>query len=238
MTSASNNIKHFVLLSGGIDSATVLYMLRATPPETEIEGVSINYGQRLSKELSCAAAICEAAGCKHTVISIPQIFGNAMLTNADRDVPKESYDELRDKSETGVAPAYVPFRNGVFLSILAAHAWSWIDEQPGHAAVINIGAHADDVNRGIYADCSKEFLSYMSKAIMAGTYDRIRLIHPVSSLTKAQIVELGARLGVPYEKTWSCYQGGDAHCGECASCRSRKEAFRIAGVSDPTNYLA
>ncbi len=278
--------KAFVLLSGGLDSTTCLYkaifdfkpsnytdedvdlqiddqLTEGNEPITWVEAVSIDYGQRHLKETQQAKKICQDLGIKHTTINIGQLLSgdNVMLTNPDIVVPDISYAQIQ-----GVSPTYVPFRNGLMLSVLAAHVQKYvnsqIEEEVGSNSAhfqnamdfneaqateyvtaqakdlcgIYFGAHAEDAHNWAYPDCTPEFIGAMANAIYTGSYYTIRLFAPLQSLKKADIVKLGNDLGVPFENTWSCYKGEDKHCGTCPTCRSRREAFRIAGVEDPTQY--
>ena len=123
----------------------------------------------------------------------------------------------------------VPFRNGIMLSIVAGFA-----ESTGAEAVI-IAAHAGD--HAIYPDCREAFMQSMSDAIRHGTYAHVAVLRPFIASSKAEIVRRGAELNVDFARTWSCYVGGATHCGTCGTCTERKEAFQVAGLSDPTDYL-
>jgi len=236
--------KQFVLLSGGLDSTTVLYHAMATWPHGSgnnderfaVEAVSIDYGQRHSIEMQRAKAITGFTGVRHVILKMPDLLGGSMLTS-NAPIPDVSYADLPH----GVSPTYVPFRNGLMLSMLAAHAQKWVSGEASAAtsnrlATIYIGAHSEDAERDAYPDCSPPFLAAMGEAISIGTYGTVNLEAPLSGLTKAQVVQMGAKLGVPFASTWSCYKGGDLHCGVCPTCRARKEAFSKAGVTDPTQY--
>jgi 7-cyano-7-deazaguanine synthase len=221
-----------------------------------VEAVSMNYGQRHAKEMIYAANLCDQLGIKHSVFSLSDVLSDesTMLTNPDIPLPKATYAELPE----GVSPTYVPNRNMVMLSILTAHAQKWINKEnaasreqwkrtygesilPGGAADtahagIYFGAHAEDAHNWAYPDCTPEFIGGMAASIYVASYHQVRLHTPLMSLNKAEVVMLGERLGVPWEKTWSCYAGGEKHCGTCPTCNARKEAFTHAGVEDPTAY--
>jgi 7-cyano-7-deazaguanine synthase len=261
--------KAFVLLSGGLDSSTCLYKAiydfavdtkeeverrirwnvnSADPhnalwdPITWVEAVSINYGQRHSKEINQARKICADIGVEHRTIKVGNIMTdkNTMLTQKDIEIPNASYGDL----PKGVSPTYVPFRNGTMLAILTAHAQKWVNEQnKTHAAEdveagVYFGAHAEDAHNWAYPDCTPEFIGAMSNAIYIGSYMQIRLHAPLMHAMKSDIVTLGAELDVPFEDTWSCYAGGIFHCGTCPTCRSRMGAFADAGIPDPTVYAS
>jgi 7-cyano-7-deazaguanine synthase len=218
-----------------------------------VEAVSMNYGQRHAKEMVYAANLCDQLGIKHSVFSLGDVLSDesTMLTNPDIPLPKATYAELPE----GVSPTYVPNRNMVMLSVLTAHAQKWINAQnkqrqdiadenafaglhtidKAHAGIY-FGAHAEDAHNWAYPDCTPEFIGGMAAAIYVASYHQVRLHTPLMSLNKAEVVMLGERLGVPWEKTWSCYAGGEKHCGTCPTCNARKEAFTHAGVEDPTAY--
>jgi len=217
-----------------------------------VEAVSIDYGQRHIKEAEQAHIICDQLGIKHSIINLKGIMDGpqVMLTDRNVEVPNISYDEIK-----GVSPTYVPFRNGTMLAALTAHAQKYVMGQISEDQVFNdledkeystakakdlvgiyFGAHAEDAHNWAYPDCTPEFVGAMANAIYIGTYFTVRLFTPFLSSSKADIVTTGKKLGVPYELTWSCYKGDEVHCGECPTCRARKESFRAAGVDDPTIY--
>lgn len=263
--------KAFVLLSGGLDSTTCLFQaINDYAPDHEsavqvidghkrasrcdwVEAVSVYYGQRHKKEMTYAQKTCSRLGIKHSVLDVGSLLrgDSVMLTDDSRgkvEVPNIDYAEIK-----GVSPTYVPFRNGLMLSALTAHAQKWVNEAnkswPNSAmqsiadttrpmAGIYFGAHAEDAHNWAYPDCTPEFIGAMANAIYIGSYMQIRLHTPLEWCTKAQVVALGDSLGVPFENTWSCYKGEEQHCGICPTCRSRKQAFEAAGVNDPTEYVA
>lgn len=218
-----------------------------------VEAVSIYYGQRHKKEMDYAKSTCERLGIKHTILDVGALLrgSTVMLTDDSRgtvEVPNIDYSEIK-----GVSPTYVPFRNGLMLSALTAHAQKWVnnanEDYERHTravmqdkwgskpmAGIYFGAHAEDAHNWAYPDCTPEFIGAMANAIYIGSYMQIRLHTPLQWCQKAGVVELGESLGVPFENTWSCYKGEELHCGVCPTCRSRREAFRAVGVSDPTEY--
>ena len=238
--------RSFVLLSGGLDSTTCLAKAVDYHKHNggSVVGVSIDYGQRHIKETQCAKALCEYYGAEHVVLDMKGFAGDCMLTNKDTAVPNISYDDIK-----GISPTYVPFRNGMMLSRLAAYAQSYVSavDKQSHAlcvgedvlddlCTIYFGAHAEDAKNWAYPDCTPEFIGAMSNAIYIGTYRAVRLITPFTYSSKADIVTAGSKLGVPYVMTWSCYKGEEVHCGTCPTCRARKQAFTEAGVKDPTVY--
>jgi 7-cyano-7-deazaguanine synthase len=250
--------KVFCLLSGGVDSSTTLAIARQDFPESEIEAVTVNYGQRHRKEAECAAYQAGRYGALHAMMNVQGILTGMLVDKGEQDneaIPNASYAELPE----GISPTYVSFRNGFMLSLLAARAQSWVMERqkewqenfditllrgdgadvgPQPSAEIYIGVHADDGVRWAYPDCSPEFIGAMANAIHVGTYFKVRLRAPLLFDDKPAVVRKGLDLKVNYANTWSCYVGGGVHCGVCPTCRSRKEAFDLNGATDPTEYAA
>lgn len=245
--------KAFVLLSGGLDSTTCLFKAMADrqPNDQLPEAISINYGQRHLKETEYAAVTCRTMGISHSIIDASNLLNppGTMLTDKSVAIPNIDYKDIE-----GVSPTYVPFRNGTLLSIITAHAQAWVNKMvreedycvPGQGipgvecveASIYFGAHSEDAANWAYPDCTPEFIGAMANAIYVGSYHAIRLHTPLQWLMKREIVELGDKLNVPFEMTWSCYAGEQMHCGTCPTCRSRKQAFIDAGVLDPTIYAS
>ena len=152
------------------------------------------------------------------------------MKNSTEDIPMMSYAEQIEKNGEGKVSTYVPFRNGLMLSAVAALAQSIY---PDDDVDIYLGAHADDAAGRAYADCSEEFTSAMNTAIVIGTYGKVRVVAPLVNLNKAGVVKLGLSIDVPYKYTWSCYSGGDKPCGHCGTCIDRAKAFEANGISDP-----
>lgn len=227
----------YCLLSGGLDSTVVLAKAVASVPAGgTVHAVSINYGQRHSRELISAMRVADAYGVTHEVLPVP--IPTTLLNDPSVPVPDFSYSDIQ-----GVSPTYVPFRNGLMLAALTAYiVGQHVDPLAPSPAPdeiqIHWGAHAEDAQGWAYPDCTLEFVGAMANAIYVGTYHKIRLVAPFISMMKHEIVAEGHRLGVPFEDTWSCYRGGDVHCGTCATCRARHEAFEKAGIPDPTDYVA
>ena len=226
----------YVLLSGGLDSTTVL--ARAVHHCTNVRAVSIDYGQRHRREIDAAAAVAGYYSIPHEVVSIT--IPRTMLTDPSIPVPHVSYAEI-----SGVSPTYVPFRNGLMLStITSLIAGRHLDPTRegssdfGDSAMIYWGAHADDAAGDAYPDCTVAFIDAMARAIDIGTYGKISMLAPFATISKYMIVQEAVRLAAPLHLSWSCYEGGEVHCGLCATCRARKEAFQIAGVDDPTDYAS
>jgi 7-cyano-7-deazaguanine synthase len=220
-----NEKKVVVLLSGGMDSVTALYEAGV---KYDVAGaVSFHYGSKHNeREIPFAAYQAKQLGVPHRVIHldfIGELFESDLLKRG-AEIPKGHYEEQTMKKTV------VPFRNGIMLSIAAGYA----ESKEAHGLVI--AAHAGD--HAIYPDCREEFMKAMGDAIRLGTYARIEVIRPFISMTKADIAARGQQLGVDYSHTWSCYVGGEFHCGECGTCVERREAFSLAGVPDPTIYLS
>lgn len=217
-----------VSLSGGVDSTTTLAIAKTLVKKEmgdKLGAISFDYGQRHKKELELAAKIADYMGADHYVMQMPSSHLVSALTDPSIDIPKVGYDQIE-----GMSPAYVPFRNGTMLSLMTGYAVS-----KGYD-IIMAGPHAEDAENWAYADCTLEFTGVMAAAIYVGTYQKVRLITPLLTLSKAEVVQKGAILGAPLHLTWSCYMGGENHCGVCPTCRARKEAFIKAGVFDPTIY--
>jgi len=219
----------YVLLSGGIDSTTCLAMALKEYGIGNVTGLSLHYGQRHNKEVLIAAEIAGMLGARWRGINIQGAIGIGGLTDENLEMPNSSYADLPH----GVSPTYVPFRNGLFLSIATSMAAA-----DSEAVAVYYGAHAEDTENDAYPDCSIDFIDAMNDAMLIGTYGKIHLIAPLMHMTKAGVVTYGDDLGVPWHMTWSCYEGEELHCGTCPTCRSRKEAFEIAGIEDPTEYAA
>lgn len=222
----------YVLLSGGIDSTTAMAVAVRDLGQRNVQAISIDYGQRHKREIEHAARVANYWGRPHNVIELPNIVPRTMLTDPTQPIPDVSYAEL----PVGVSPSYVPFRNGLMLSALTSYIVGNLAD--GDEALLFFGAHADDSANYAYADCFPEFTGAMACAIFIGTYQKVRLQIPFQFMSKTAIIELGTKLDVPYHLTFSCYKGGDLHCGTCPTCRARKEAFVLAGVADPTEYVA
>lgn len=209
-----------IILSGGMDSVTLLHNYK----EQIALAVTFNYGSNhAQREIACAAENCKELGIEHLVIPLDfmrQYFRSSLLQGGEA-IPEGHYTAENMKSTV------VPFRNGIMLAIAAG-----IAESRGLHNVM-IANHAGD--HTIYPDCRPEFIIAMNDAIISGS-NGVKLFAPYTNITKTDICALGARIGVDYSKTYSCYKGGEKHCGKCGTCVERKEAFQLAGVSDPTEY--
>lgn len=224
-------MKALVLSSGGVDSTTCVGIAVKKYGAENVSTVSVFYGQKHTKELECAEQVAKYYKVKHYTLNLYEIlqYSNcALLKNSTQKISHKSYEE--QIKEDGIVSTYVPFRNGLMLSAVATLAMSIY---PDDEVAIYLGVHADDSAGNAYADCSKEFTDTIGKAISIGTYNKVHLEAPLVELNKAGVVKIGLELGVPYEITWSCYEGGDVPCGKCATCIDRAEAFRKNGVIDP-----
>lgn len=225
-----------VLSSGGIDSTTCVAMAVKEFGVDKVSTVSFHYGQKHDKELCCAEEIADYYGVKHYVLGLDELFNYSncsLLKHSTAPIEHTSYEDQVAKSKTGKVSTYVPFRNGMMLSAAAVLAQSLFPEE---AVQIWIGAHADDAAGNAYADCSKPFLDSIGKAIEIGTYGLVQLVAPFEQMNKASIVAVGLKLKVPYEFTWSCYEGTERACGVCGTCRDRLKAFHDNGAKDPIEY--
>lgn len=230
-------MKALVLSSGGVDSTTCIGIAVEKYGVNNVVTASLYYGQKHDKEVQCARDIADYYGVRHIEEDISNVMKYAKdvctLMKGGKDIPNKSYAQQIEENGEGRVSTYVPFRNGLLLSIAAAYADSIF---PGEKVEIYYGAHADDAAGSAYADCSIEFADAMDKAINIGTYGKISVCRPLINMNKSQVVKLGLELKVPYELTWSCYKGGNKQCGTCGTCIDRKRAFEENGVSDPVGY--
>ncbi len=223
-------MKILVLSSGGVDSTTCLAMAVQKAGKENVTALSISYGQKHTKELEASEKIADYYGVEHLHLDLAKIFEYSdcsLLEHSHQEIPKESYAEQIQKTEGKPVSTYVPFRNGLFLSSAASIAISKGCEE------IYYGAHSDDAAGSAYPDCSQSFHDAMNQAIYEGSGKQLKIVAPFVSWTKAEVVKKGLELGVPYELTWSCYEGGEQPCGVCATCIDRIAAFEKNGVKDP-----
>ena len=223
-------MKALVLFSGGVDSTTCLGIAVDKYGAEEVLALSIYYGQKHSKEIEAAEKIAAHYGVKLRTLDLALIFTDSdcsLLKGSSAEIPKESYADQIAETNGSPVSTYVPFRNGLFLSSAASIALS------NGCEVIYYGAHSDDAAGNAYPDCSADFNDAINRAIFIGSGDQLRVEAPFIGLTKAQVVAKGLSLNVPYELTWSCYEGGDIPCGVCGTCRDRAAAFSANGVDDP-----
>lgn len=230
-------MKALVLNSGGVDSTTCVGIAVDKYGKDNVITASLYYGQKHDKELECAKKIAEYYGVKHIEEDISNImrYANQVCTliKGGNDIEHKSYAEQIEENGEGRVATYVPFRNGLLLSIATAYADSLF---PNEEAEIYYGAHSDDACGNAYADCSEEFAEAMNKAINIGTYGKISINRPLINMNKAEVVKTGLELKVPYNLTWSCYEGKEKQCGKCGTCIDRKKAFKLNGVEDPVEY--
>jgi 7-cyano-7-deazaguanine synthase len=217
-------MKVIVLCSGGMDSVVALHWARR---EHEVAAaVSFDYGAKHNaRELPMAAAQAALIGARHAVIPLrfmDELFESTLLSSGG-EIPEGHYEAENMKQTV------VPFRNAIMLSVATGLA-----ESTGAEGLV-IAAHGGD--HAIYPDCREDFMQAMGDAMRLGTYAGVRLLRPFIAMKKGQIAAEGARMGVDFARTWSCYKGGAAHCGRCGTCVERREAFIAAGVPDPTVYL-
>ncbi len=222
-------MKALVLFSGGVDSTTCLAMAIDKYGKDKVVALSISYGQKHVKEIEASDRIAEYYGVEHISIDLSKIFEYSdcsLLSSSDKEIPKDTYEN--QLKGTGGLPVstYVPFRNGLFLSSAAAIALS------KNCDVIYYGAHGDDAAGNAYPDCSDEFNRAMGDAIYIGSGKQLRIYAPFVNKPKSDVVAEGLKLKVPYELTWSCYEGKDKPCGVCGTCIDRRKAFEANGIKE------
>ncbi len=223
-------MKAVILLSGGLDSATVLYQAQADG--LDCYALSFDYQQRHRRELEAAVAIAQLAKVReHQVVSFDlRAWGGSALTDTSLDLPQErSLGEM----SVQIPITYVPARNTIFLSFGLAYA------EAIEAQRVYVGVNALDYSG--YPDCRPDYIQAMQEVFRLGTKqgregEAIEIVSPLINLKKTEIIQLGNELGVPWEQTWSCYAGEELACGVCDSCRLRLAAFSELGLSDPIKY--
>lgn len=210
-----------IVLSGGMDSVTLLHEYKSRIALA----VTFDYGSNHNaREIVCAREQCAELGIEHIVIALEfmgKYFRSSLLEGAEA-IPEGHYEDENMRSTV------VPFRNGIMLAVASGLA-----ESRGLQHVL-IANHGGD--HAIYPDCRRGFVEAMSSAMREGTYEGVDIIAPYTDITKADIARRGAALAINYNNTYSCYKGGEIHCGVCGTCTERKEAFRLAGIADPTPY--
>lgn len=227
-------MKALVLFSGGVDSTTCLAMAVDRYGKSNVVALSVYYGQRHKKEIEAAEKIVAHYGVEWKQLDLSTIFkgsGCSLLEGSPEDIPEESYDEQLKKTGGSPVSTYVPFRNGLFLSAAASIAISEGCE------VIYYGIHRDDAAGNAYPDCSEDFNKAIGLAIFYGSGNSVQVDAPFVDKDKAEIVNTGLKLGVPYQLTWSCYEGKDKPCGVCGTCRDRAAAFAANNVKDPASEV-
>ncbi|MBK1832675.1 7-cyano-7-deazaguanine synthase QueC [Roseibacillus ishigakijimensis] len=217
-------MKTIVLLSGGMDSTVALWHTLAAGHEVAA-CLGVDYGSKHNgRELPLARWQAGQAGVPFQSADLTfmnKLFTSSLLKSGE-EIPEGHYEEENMKSTV------VPFRNGILLAVAAGYA-----ESVGAQGLV-IAAHSGD--HAIYPDCREDFLAPMARAIAAGTYEDVTVLRPFVAMRKEEIAARGHELGVDFSQTWSCYKGGQIHCGKCGTCVERKEAFALAGLADPTAY--
>ena len=225
-------MKALVLASGGVDSTTCLALAVQQYGAENVLTLSLFYGQKHQKELQAAQQVAAYYQTRHLQLDLSAIFqfgDNALMAGSAQEIPKTSYAEQL-KQQSGPVCTYVPFRNGLFISAAASIA---LAEGCG---LLYYGAHRDDAAGAAYPDCSEDFQQAMAEAIWQGSGGQLRLAAPFVHSTKAGVVARGLALKVPYQLTWSCYEGAEQPCGLCGTCRDRIAAFQQNGADDPLIY--
>lgn len=220
-------MKALVLFSGGVDSTTCLAMAVDKYGKDNVVALSISYGQKHKKEIEASDNIAKYYGVEHIYLDLAKIFqysNCSLLEQSTEEIPKESYSKQLEKTDGEPVSTYVPFRNGLFLSSAASIALS------KECSVIYYGAHADDAAGSAYPDCSESFNKAIGDAIYIGSGNALKIEAPFVNKTKSDVVAIGVSINVPYELTWSCYEGMDEPCLKCGTCIDRIEAFRANGL--------
>ena len=223
-------MKALVLFSGGVDSTTCLGMAVDIYGRENVVALSMSYGQKHTKEIEASDKIADYYKVEHIYLDLAKIFEYsdcALLTHSEKEIPKGEYSKQLENTEGTPVSTYVPFRNGLFLSCAASIAIS------KNCDIIYYGAHSDDAAGNAYPDCSDEFNNAMNQAIYLGSGNQVKIEAPFVGMNKAQVVKKGLELNVPYELTWSCYEGNHKPCGVCGTCIDRIKAFEMNGVNDP-----
>lgn len=217
-------MKSVVVLSGGLDSTVALHHA-LLKPRSVIGTLTFNYGSKHNdREYEMARFQSKSVGVENVRVDLTAVGQHLKsdLLKSGGEIPEGHY------ADPSMKKTVVPFRNGIMLSIAAG-----IAESMGAMQVI-LGNHFGD--HAIYPDCREAFVRPMARAIKIGTYAGIKLVTPFSRMTKTDIVRIGEDLGVDFQNTYSCYNGREKHCGKCGTCFERIEAFKLAGVPDPTEY--
>lgn len=214
--------KVLIILSGGMDSVTLLYDILVGYNPDEVLALSFNYGSKHNaRELQKAIHNCAKLNVEHKIIDLHNIFKefNSNLLEGKGTIPKGHYEQ------ENMVQTVVPFRNGILLSIAVGIAES------NKIQHIVYGAHAGD--HAIYPDCRDEFINAINEAAKTGTYNNVEIVAPFHDLTKIEIIKKGIELGVDYKETWTCYEGQNEPCGKCGSCVERTEGFIKNNTKDP-----
>ena len=215
--------KIVLVLSGGMDSAVLLYHL--LDAGHTLKTLSVNYGQRHVREIESAAALSERVGVEHRIAdlrSINPLLGSNSLSSAEIEVPEGHY------AEESMKQTVVPNRNMIMLSVAVGWALALQFD------AVAYGAHSGD--HAIYPDCREEFAQALDEAVGLCDWQGMQLMRPFVELDKGAIAQRGDALGVPFELTWTCYKGGAVHCGKCGACQERREAFAAHRITDPVTF--
>lgn len=219
--------KAVVILSGGLDSSTLAYHLKASG--YDIICVSFDYGQKHIKELDSARVVAKNLDAKHHIINLSfmaQYVQSSSLVNLEIDNPKDEY------KRENMLITVVPNRNTMMLSL------AWTIACANNAVLLAFGPHKGD--NYVYSDCRPEYFIALNEALRLGTIDsrreELELVAPFVDMTKTDIIKRGVQLNVPFELTWSCYDGQEIHCGTCGTCMQRRQSFITANIIDPTKY--
>ena len=224
-------MKAVVLSSGGLDSTTCLALAVDKHGASNVAALSIFYGQRHALELEAARAVAKFYNVAHYELDASEVFRNsdsALLDASTATLEQSSYAAQIRQNNSPRVSTYVPFRNGLMISMAASFADSLGDE-----VELYVGVHSDDSAGSAYADCRPDFIAAMNAAVSIGTYGKIHINAPFVDKTKAEVVKVGLELNAPYHLTRSCYERGDIPCGKCATCLDRAKAFALNGVADP-----
>jgi 7-cyano-7-deazaguanine synthase len=226
-------MKALVLFSGGLDSSVCLGLAVKEYGAGEVLALSIFYGQKHQKEMEASEKVATFYGVKRITLDLGELFRGSsctLLEGAAEGIPHEDYSAQLAETSGAPVSTYVPYRNGLFLSAAASVALS------NGCRVIYYGAHADDAAGSAYPDTSAEFHRAIAEAIYLGSGKALEVAAPFIDRPKSAVVAAGKEIGVPFELTWSCYEGRDKACGTCGTCRDRIRAFRENGLADPIEY--
>lgn len=220
-----------VLSSGGVDSTTALGLAVKKYGAKNVTALAISYGQKHDKEIEAAEVVADYYGVEKIFMDLTPIFqysNCSLLKQSTEDIPETSYaEQLQGEAAGKPVSTYVPFRNGLFMSAAASIALS------KNCQTIYYGIHADDAAGSAYPDCSVQFNDAMGSAIYLGSGKQLHIEAPFVGVSKAEVVRQGLEIDVPYQLTWSCYEGHDKPCGKCGTCIDRARAFAENGVADP-----
>lgn len=222
--------KAVVLSSGGLDSTVCLALAVKEFGKDNVIALNIFYGQRHKKEIESSKKVAEYYQVKRIELDLSQCFQNctsSLMATSKEEISEGTYHEQLTR---GRLHTVVPFRNGLFLSAAVSLV---LGQYPDDDLVVYLGNHAGDVENHEYADCSPEFSDAMSRAVNFGTDGKVTFLSPFKNKKKGDIVKCGLSMNVPFELTWSCYNGKDKPCKKCPTCIQREKAFRENNIEDP-----